>query len=57
MDLEIGKINNYEVRKLIECGCLLHLGVEGIARIDQKKMELVYITKHMFVAGEERICK
>ena len=57
MDLEIGKINNYEVRKLIEYGCLLHLGVEGIARIDQKKMELVYITKHMFVAGEERICK
>ena len=55
--LENGKVNNYEVRKPTKHGCPLHLGVEGIARIDRKKMELVCITKHMFVAGEERICK
>jgi len=57
LDLENGKINNYEIRKLTEHNCSLHLGVEGIVRINWKKMELVYIIKHMFVAGEERICK
>lgn len=55
MDLAIVKINNCEVRRLTEHRCHLHLGVEGTARTDWRKIELVYVTKHVFVAGEERI--